>query len=310
MSWLANLVRPKLQALTGKRDVPDNLWHKCPSCSQMIFHRDLAENMQVCPHCSYHFRFTPEQRFQLLFDAQRYQRHELPKVIADPLKFRDRKRYADRIKEARDETKVDDALQVASGSIFGVPALVAVMDFSFMAGSMGMAVGQGIVKACEIAVQHHWPLIMVTSSGGARMQEGILSLMQMPRTTIGVQMLRQANLPYVVVLADPTTGGVSASFAMLGDITFAEPGATIGFAGARVIKETIRQELPAGFQKAEYLLDHGMVDRVLHRKDMKKELAQTLSMLMQLPRPNFAMKDEVTTPIITSNIPTPIAPRA
>ncbi|MBM3952391.1 MAG: acetyl-CoA carboxylase carboxyltransferase subunit beta [Rhodospirillales bacterium] len=280
MNWLKNFVRPKLRQLVGKpKDVPDDLWHKCPACGQMIFHRELEKNLRVCQHCGHHLRLSAPERFAMLFDERAYQTIEVKAPLHDPLKFRDQKKYADRLKDAQAKTGRDDAVAVAHGRIGGEAAVVAALDFAFMGGSMGIAVGEGLLAAADLAKERRAPLIVVTSSGGARMQEGIFSLMQMARTTIAVEELRAARIPYIVVLADPTTGGVSASFAMLGDIAIAEPGAIIGFAGARVIEQTIREKLPEGFQRAEYLLDHGMVDMVVHRQDLRATLAKLLRLL-------------------------------
>jgi acetyl-CoA carboxylase carboxyl transferase subunit beta len=279
MNWLKNFVRPKIRALVRKDNVPDNLWHKCPACEQMIFHRELTANLYVCTHCNHHMRVSAKDRLGMVFDPDSYQLVELPETIDDPLRFRDKKRYSDRLKETRGKTKANDAILVAHGKIGGVPAVVAAFDFRFMGGSMGVAVGEGIVTAARLAVLQEAPLIVFPSSGGARMQEGILSLMQMPRTTVAVEELRDAGLPYIVVLTDPTTGGVSASFAMLGDIAIAEPGAIIGFAGTRVIEDTIHETLPEGFQRAEYLLEHGMIDMVVHRRDMRAMLSRILDLL-------------------------------
>jgi acetyl-CoA carboxylase carboxyl transferase subunit beta len=279
MNWLKNFVRPKLQQLVGGgKEIPENLWNKCPECSQMIFHRDMEKNLHVCQHCGYHMRLSAKLRLDMLFDNAEYQTIEIAETIDDPLNFRDRRKYAERLKEARDRTGEDDALMVAHGSMGGL-VVVAALDFGFMGGSMGVAVGEGLLTAARLAVVQDAPLIVVPSSGGARMQEGIHSLMQLPRTTIAVQDVRDAGLPYVVVLADPTTGGVSASFAMLGDIAIAEPGAVIGFAGARVIEQTIRETLPEGFQRSEYLFEHGMVDMVVHRADLRDTLIRVLSLL-------------------------------
>jgi len=280
MNWLKNFVRPKLQQLVGGgKEIPENLWNKCPECSQMIFHRDMEKNLHVCQHCGYHMRLSAKLRLDMLFDNAEYQTIEIAETIDDPLNFRDRRKYAERLKEARDRTGEDDALMVAHGSMGGLVVVVAALDFGFMGGSMGVAVGEGLLTAARLAVVRDAPLIVVPSSGGARMQEGIHSLMQLPRTTIAVQDVRDAGLPYVVVLADPTTGGVSASFAMLGDIAIAEPGAVIGFAGARVIEQTIRETLPEGFQRSEYLFEHGMVDMVVHRADLRNTLIRVLSLL-------------------------------
>jgi acetyl-CoA carboxylase carboxyl transferase subunit beta len=284
MSWLTNFVRPKIRALVRKTDVPENLWDKCPGCGQMIFHRDLEANLKVCPQCGAHMRIAVKKRLELLFDGGAYERAELPKVEFDPLKFRDRKRYSERLKEAQSKTEEQDAIIVAHGLIGGLKTVVAAFNFDFMGGSMGAAVGEGLVTASALAVKERAALIAIPASGGARMQEGILSLMQMPRTVIAVDRVKEAGLPFIVLLTDPTTGGVSASFAMLGDIHVSEPGAQIGFAGARVIEETIREKLPEGFQRAEYLLDHGIVDLVVARKDLPKELAKIIGLLMKQPK--------------------------
>ncbi len=264
MNWLTNFVLPKIRAVVAKREVPDNLWHKCPGCGQMLFHRELEASLHVCSSCGHHLRLPPLPRLALLFDGGAFVDVALPKAVQDPLKFRDRKRYSERLKEAQTKARGRDAAVVAEGKIGGIAAVAAVFDFEFLGGSMGIAVGEAIVTAARRAVERDAALVIVPSSGGARMQEGILSLMQMPRTTLAVEMVKERGLPYIVILADPTTGGVSASFAMLGDVTLAEPGAVVGFAGARVIEETIREKLPEGFQRAEYLLEHGMVDLVVH----------------------------------------------
>ncbi|HXF90573.1 MAG TPA: acetyl-CoA carboxylase, carboxyltransferase subunit beta, partial [Candidatus Nitrosotenuis sp.] len=274
--WLTDFVRPKIKALMRRQEVPDNLWTKCPSCEHMLFHRDLVENLNVCHHCNHHMRINIQERLDMLFDNKSYTKAPNPKVAQDPLKFKDSKRYTDRLKEYRQKTGHEDAVIVAYGQIQNHPAVIAAFDFSFMGGSMGMAVGESLLIAAELAVKTHCPLIAIPASGGARMQEGILSLMQMPRTTIAVEKVKSAGLPYITLLTDPTTGGVSASFAMLGDIALAEPGATIGFAGARVIEETIRQKLPEGFQQSEYLLSHGMIDMVVHRHQLRETLGKLL----------------------------------
>jgi acetyl-CoA carboxylase carboxyl transferase subunit beta len=279
MNWLSNFVRPKIRALVRKTDVPDNLWDKCDACGKMIFHRDLDANARVCPHCDHHMRLPAKRRFEMLFDEGTYTQIELPESPADPLRFRDRKRYADRIKESREKTGNNDAILVAHGQMGGQAAVIAAFDFDFMGGSMGIAVGEGLVAAAKLAVLQRAPLIMIPASGGARMQEGILSLMQMPRSVIAADEVKEAGLPVLLVLADPTTGGVSASFAMLGDIAIAEPGAIIGFAGARVIEETIREKLPPGFQRAEYLLEHGMIDMVVHRHKLRDTIIRVLKLL-------------------------------
>jgi acetyl-CoA carboxylase carboxyl transferase subunit beta len=280
MSWISNFVLPKIRAVVpARKEVPDNLWTKCPQCGALLFHRDLEANLFVCASCGCHLRLAPEKRLAMLFDGGQYQTIELPKTVIDPLRFRDRKRYADRLKEAQGEGDGRDALLVAHGTIGGAPAVAAVFDFGFMGGSMGIAVGEGLLTAARLAVLQEAALIVVPASGGARMQEGVLSLMQLPRTTIAVETVKAARLPYIVVLTDPTTGGVSASFAMLGDITIAEPGAVIGFAGARVIEETIHEKLPEGFQRAEYLLEHGMVDLVIPRRELRETLARIIGLL-------------------------------
>lgn len=282
MNWITNIVRPKIRALVKSKDVPDNMWQKCPSCDAMLFHRDLKKNMNVCYHCEHHLKIDVIKRMDLLFDKGNYDIADLPKTANDPLKFKDRKKYADRLKESRSKTGRDDAIVVAHGLMGGQKAVIAAFDFAFMGGSMGSAVGDGLLTAARIAVQEHAPLLVIPASGGARMQEGALSLMQMPRTTIAVEQVKEAGLPYVVLLTDPTTGGVSASFAMLGDIHMAEPGAMIGFAGRRVIEETIREQLPEGFQTAEYLQEHGMVDMVVHRKDLRNTLIRIFGILMNV----------------------------
>jgi acetyl-CoA carboxylase carboxyl transferase subunit beta len=281
MNWLSNFVLPKIRAF-AKKDVPDNLWKKCPGCEQMLFHRELAASQEVCRHCGHHFRIGSEARFRMLFDGGSYRKIALPSVPADPLRFRDSKRYSDRLREARTAQGAgSEAVALAEGEIGGQAAIVAAFDFAFMGGSMGVAVGEGLLAAAERAVGSQAALIVVPASGGARMQEGMLSLMQMPRTIIAADMVKEAGLPYIVILTDPTTGGVSASFAMLGDVILAEPGAIVGFAGARVIEETIREKLPEGFQRAEYLLEHGMVDRVVPRGELAATLARILGLLRQ-----------------------------
>jgi acetyl-CoA carboxylase carboxyl transferase subunit beta len=298
MNWLTNFVKPKLKQLV-KRDVPEDFWHKCPACGHMIFHRDLEANLSVCQQCGHHLRLTAIKRLELLFDDGKYQRIELPKAPADPLKFRDQKRYTDRLKEARSKTDEEDAIIVAHGTMGGMPVVVAVLNFDFMGGSMGIAVGEGLIAAARLATVQQAPLIAVTASGGARMQEGALSLMQMPRTVIAVQEVKEAGLPYIVVLADPTTGGVSASFAMLGDIHIAEKGAMIGFAGARVIEQTVRETLPDGFQRAEYLLEHGMIDIVVERAELRDTIIRVVSLLQQPAPP----ADVLSLPATEDDVP-------
>ncbi len=285
MSWLSNVVRPKLREWVGvgSRAVPDNLWEKCPSCEQMIFHRELESRLRVCPHCDHHLRLGVDARLGMIFDDAAFETITLPKAPVDPLRFRDLRKYADRLKEAQSRTGRSEALVVAHGAVGALPVVAVALNFEFMGGSMGVAVGEGFLAGARLAVERDATFIVICASGGARMQEGILSLMQMARTTIAVQLVREAGLPYLAILTDPTTGGVSASFAMLGDITVAEPGAVIGFAGARVIEQTIRESLPAGFQKAEYLLDHGMVDLIVHRSALRETLVR-LNTLLRRPR--------------------------
>ena len=277
MNWLTNFVKPKLSALVKRKEVPENLWQNCPSCGNMIHHKDLKENLRVCNSCNYHFRMSAEDRIKLLFERGNIKDIELDIINDDPLKFVDKKKYKDRLSEYRKKTKRTDAFILIESELADNKLICGLMNFEFMGGSMGRAVGSGIVKGAKIAVEKRLPYIIFTSSGGARMQEGVISLMQMPRTVAAVELLNKNNIPYIVVLTEPTTGGVTASFAMLGDITIAEQGSTIGFAGKRVIQDTIREELPINFQKAEYLKDHGMVDIVCHRKDLKQNLVSILN---------------------------------
>ncbi|MFT3940051.1 acetyl-CoA carboxylase, carboxyltransferase subunit beta [Rhodopseudomonas sp.] len=282
MNWLTNVVRPKIRNML-RRETPENLWIKCPDTGQLVFYKDVEQNQFVIPGSNYHMRMGALARLRSIFDNETWYDVALPEVVADPLKFRDERKYADRIKDARTKTGAHDAVRVGFGKLETSPVVVAVQDFDFMGGSLGMAAGEAIIRGMELAVEKHAPFIMFAASGGARMQEGILSLMQMPRTTVAVQMLREAKLPYIVVLTNPTTGGVTASYAMLGDIHIAEPGALIGFAGARVIEQTIREKLPDGFQRAEYLKDHGMVDMVVHRHDLRPTLARLCRILTKSP---------------------------
>jgi acetyl-CoA carboxylase carboxyl transferase subunit beta len=277
MSWL-NRVRNSLSNFTTKRDTPDNLWTKCPSCSEMLFTKEYEENLGVCPRCDHHGRIGADARLALLLD-EGFKLLPAPKVKEDPLKFKDSKRYPDRLKAARAANPHPDAFTAALGTVEGHKAVVGVQDFGFMGGSMGMAVGAAFVAGAEAALAAKCPFVVVTAAGGARMQEGILSLMQMPRATVATRMLKAAGLPYIVILTDPTTGGVTASYAMLGDVQIAEPGCLIGFAGQRVIQDTIREKLPEGFQRAEYLHAHGMVDMVVHRSELKATLARLLDYL-------------------------------
>ncbi len=279
MNWLSDFVRPKIKK-NAQKEIADDLWLKCPNCNKLLFSKELKKTWYVCPECDHHLRLYLDKRLKLLFDDGVYSKVELPRVLEDPLKFKDSKRYVDRLKTYREVTGNNDALKVARGNIGGVKCVVAALDFDFMGGSMGMAVGEGIVKAAEVALKQKIPLITVANSGGARMQEGILSLMQMARTTSAVNKVKESGLPFISIMTDPTTGGVSASFAMLGDINIAEQGSLIGFAGPRVIEQTIREKLPEGFQRAEYLREHGMVDIVVHRLKMKDTLVNVLKILM------------------------------
>ena len=283
MNWISNFVRPRIKSLMGRSSAPDNLWRKCTGCGEMIFHRDLQAADNVCPQCGHHMRLGARDRFARLFDNGGYDVLANPDVPQDPLRFRDDKRYSDRLKEYRTRTSQPDALLAARGTLDGMPVMIAVQSFEFMGGSLGLATGAALVSAMQTAVAEKRPFILIVSSGGARMQEGILSLMQMPRTTVGVNMLNEAGLPYIVVLTDPTTGGVSASYAMLGDVQIAEPNALIGFSGPRVIEQTIRERLPEGFQRAEYLLEHGMIDMIVHRHNLKETLSRIVRLLTKRP---------------------------
>ncbi len=283
MNWITNYVRPTINSLFSRREVPENLWTKCPECGTMLFHRELAANLNVCTSCDHHMAITPRDRFTGLFDGGISVEVKVPEPVADPLHFRDQKKYPDRLKAAQKATGERDAMLVVEGEIGRTPVVAAAQDFAFMGGSMSMYVGNAIIAGAQRAIALKRPFVLFSAAGGARMQEGILGLMQMPRTTVAVQMLKEAGLPYIVVLTHPTTGGVTASYAMLGDVQIAEPNALIGFAGARVIEQTIREKLPEGFQRAEYLLDHGMLDRVTHRKALRDELITILRMLTGMP---------------------------
>jgi acetyl-CoA carboxylase carboxyl transferase subunit beta len=282
MNWYSNVVPPKIKAIL-KREAPENLWVKCPESGQLVFHKDIEANLYVVPGSGYHMRCPVEVRLASLFDDAECELLPTPEVPADPLKFKDIKRYPDKLKEYRTKTGRPDAVTLAAGNLEGSPVTVAVQDFEFMGGSLGMAAGEAIIAGATHALEKHTPFVIFTASGGARMQEGMFSLMQMPRTTVAVQRLRQARLPYIVVLTNPTTGGVTASYAMLGDVQIAEPGAIIGFAGARVIEQTIREKLPEGFQRAEYLRDHGMVDMVVPRQEMRDTLARLIGFFTKAP---------------------------
>jgi acetyl-CoA carboxylase carboxyl transferase subunit beta len=293
MNWISNYVRPTINSLFSRREVPDNLWSKCPECGTMLFHRELKDNLNVCTNCDHHLAISPRDRFAKLFDGGIFTEVKVPDAAPDPLHFRDQKKYPDRLKAAQKATGEKEAMLVALGEIHRTPIVAVGQDFSFMAGSMGMYVGNALIAAAQTAVKLKRPLIIFSAAGGARMQEGILSLMQMPRTTVAVQMVKEAKLPYIVVLTHPTTGGVTASYAMLGDVQIAEPNALICFAGPRVIEQTIREKLPEGFQRAEYLLDHGMLDRVTHRKALKDELVTIVRMLTNQPT---AIKGDLPAP--------------
>ena len=282
MNWITNVVRPKIRSFL-RREVPENLWVKCPETGQMVFYKDLEANQFVIPGSNYHMRMSAAARLKSLFDDGIYEEAALPDAPVDPLRFRDERRYTDRLKDARAKTGLPDAVKIGCGTLEGLPVVAAVQDFDFMGGSLGMAAGEAIIKGFQTAVEQRAPLILFASSGGARMQEGILSLMQLPRTTVAVQLLREAGLPYIVVLTNPTTGGVTASYAMLGDLHIAEPGALIGFAGPRVIEQTIREKLPEGFQRAEYLRDHGVIDMVVHRHELRAMLARVCRLLTNAP---------------------------
>ncbi|WP_424985614.1 acetyl-CoA carboxylase, carboxyltransferase subunit beta [Microbulbifer sp. S227A] len=283
MNWITNYVRPRINSIFSRRETPENLWQKCDECGTMLFHRELRDHLNVCTNCGHHMAISPRERFKALFDGGVFAEIAVPAPIADPLQFRDQKKYPDRLKAAQKDTGEAEAMLAATGEIGRTPVVAVAQDFSFMGGSMGMYVGNAIIAAAQEAVKLKRPLILFSAAGGARMQEGILSLMQMPRTTVAVQMLKEAGLPYIVVLTHPTTGGVTASYAMLGDVHIAEPNALICFAGPRVIEQTLGERLPDGFQRAEYLLDHGMLDRVVTRTEMRDELIVLTRMLLGLP---------------------------
>ena len=285
MSWINNVVRPKFQSFLNRRDVPENLWIKCPETGEMVFHRDLEANQFVVPSSNFHMKIPAKRRLENFFDDGAYETIEMPEVPLDPLKFRDTKKYVDKLRDARVKTGRQDAVLGGTGTIESLPVVVAVQDFQFMGGSLGMAAGEALITCMQLAVKNKTPFILFAASGGARMQEGILSLMQMPRTTVAVQELRENKLPYIVILTNPTTGGVTASYAMLGDVHIAEPGALIGFAGPRVIEQTIREKLPEGFQRAEFLQEHGMVDMVVHRHEIKSTVARLCRFFTHAEKP-------------------------
>ncbi|MFE1599349.1 acetyl-CoA carboxylase, carboxyltransferase subunit beta [Methylobacterium sp. ID0610] len=295
MNWISEVVRPRIKTLF-KRETPENLWVKCPETGQMVFHKEVEANDFVIPGSEHHLRMTAQQRLKMMFDEGTWLDVPLPEVPVDPLKFRDEKRYLDRLKDARAKTGMTDAFKVGFGRVGGLPMTLAVQDFGFMGGSLGMAAGEAFVRGAETALDKRTPYVLFAASGGARMQEGILSLMQMPRTTVAVRRLNRARLPYIVVMTNPTTGGVTASYAMLGDIHLAEPGALIGFAGPRVIEQTIREKLPDGFQRSEYLREHGMLDQVVHRRALKTTIARLCGLLMQAPAPVAAPVPEEAEP--------------
>src|SRR6201984_1458330 len=284
MNWISNVVRPKIRNILTRRDTPENLWIKCPETGQLVFYKDVEANLFVIPGSNYHMRMSAAVRLKSMFDNETWFDIALPEVALDPLKFRDERRYIDRLKDARSKTGLNDAIKLGYGKLDGLGVVVGVQDFDFMGGSLGMAAGEAVIKGLATAVEKDCPFVLFAASGGARMQEGILSLMQMPRTTIAVQRLREAKKPYIVVLTNPTTGGVTAAYAMLGDVHIAEPGALIVFAGPRVIEQTIREKLPEGFQKAEYLKEHGMVDMVVHRHELRATLGRICRLLMNAPK--------------------------
>ncbi|RVG01985.1 acetyl-CoA carboxylase carboxyltransferase subunit beta [Sinorhizobium meliloti] len=304
MNWITNYVRPKINSMLGRREVPENLWIKCPETGEMVFHRDLEENKWVIPQSGFHMKMPAKARLKDLFDGGIYEAFPQPKVAQDPLKFRDSKKYSDRLRDSRAKTELEDTIVAGLGQVQGITLVAVAHEFNFIGGSLGIAAGEAIVKAFERAIAEKCPLVMFPASGGARMQEGILSLMQLPRTTVALNMLKEAGLPYIVVLTNPTTGGVTASYAMLGDIHMAEPGAEIGFAGKRVIEQTLREKLPEGFQTSEYLLEHGMVDMVVKRHDIPETLARVLNILMK--KPAKAVKRDTATELA----PLPVAASA
>jgi acetyl-CoA carboxylase carboxyl transferase subunit beta len=297
MNWISNVVRPKIRNFLARRDVPENLWIKCPESGQLVFYKDVETNQFVIPTSNYHMRMSAKARLKVMFDGETWIDVGVPAVPVDPLKFRDERRYVDRLKDARTKTGLNDAIKLGFGKLDGLPVVIGVQDFDFMGGSLGMAAGEAVIKGLETAVERGTPFILFAASGGARMQEGILSLMQMPRTTVAVQRLREAGKPYIVVLTNPTTGGVTASYGMLGDVQIAEPGALIGFAGPRVIEQTIREKLPEGFQKSEYLKEHGMVDMVVHRHQLRATLSNLCRVLTRAPAAQ-AVRPEPSVPAL------------
>ena len=314
MNWISNVVRPKIRSFLNRRETPENLWIKCPETGQLVFYKDVEANLFVIPGSNYHMRMGAVARLKSMFDGETWFDIAVPEVPVDPLKFRDERRYADRLKDARAKTGLNDAIKLGFGRLERMPVVIGVQEFDFMGGSLGMAAGEAVIKGMETAVSKGTPFIMFAASGGARMQEGILSLMQMPRTTIAIQRLREERKPYIVVLTNPTTGGVTASYAMLGDVHIAEPGALIGFAGPRVIEQTIREKLPEGFQKAEYLKEHGMVDMVVHRHELRPTLARLCRLLTRSPAIETTPKAAPLVPepaqIVSAPETAPAAPHA
>jgi acetyl-CoA carboxylase carboxyl transferase subunit beta len=308
MNWISNVVRPKIRSFLNRRESPENLWIKCPETGQLVFYKDVEANKFVIPGSNYHMRMSATARLKSIFDNETWFDIAVPSAPADPLKFRDERRYTDRLKDARSKTGTSDAIKLGYGKLDGLPVVAAVQDFDFMGGSLGMAAGEAVIKGLETAVEKATPFIMFAASGGARMQEGILSLMQLPRTTVAVQMLREAGKPYIVVLTNPTTGGVTASYGMLGDVHIAEPGALIGFAGPRVIEQTIREKLPDGFQRAEYLQEHGMVDMVVPRGELRATLSNLCRLLTKAPAAALALPPPVLTMLPQSDDETASAP--
>jgi acetyl-CoA carboxylase carboxyl transferase subunit beta len=302
MNWISNVVRPKIRSFLNRRDTPENLWIKCPETGQLVFYKDVEANSFVIPGSDYHMRMGATARMKSMFDNETWFDIAVPAVPVDPLKFRDERRYSDRLRDARNKTGTTDAVKLGYGKLDGLPVVIAVQDFDFMGGSLGMAAGEAVIKGLETAAAKGTPFIMFAASGGARMQEGILSLMQLPRTTVAVQMLREAGRPYIVVLTNPTTGGVTASYAMLGDVQIAEPGALVGFAGPRVIEQTIREKLPEGFQRAEYLREHGMVDMVIHRRQLRDTLSNLCRLLSKAPA---VVAESAPEPPAVENLPVP-----
>jgi acetyl-CoA carboxylase carboxyl transferase subunit beta len=303
MNWISNVVRPKIRSFLNRRDTPENLWIKCPETGQLVFYKDVEANSFVIPGSEYHMRMGATARMKSMFDNETWFDIAVPAVPIDPLKFRDERRYSDRLRDARNKTGTTDAVKLGYGKLDGLPVVIAVQDFDFMGGSLGMAAGEAVIKGLETAAAKGTPFIIFAASGGARMQEGILSLMQLPRTTVAVQVLREAGKPYIVVLTNPTTGGVTASYAMLGDVQIAEPGALVGFAGPRVIEQTIREKLPEGFQRAEYLREHGMVDMVVHRRQLRPTLSNLCRLLTKASSVAAASGPE---PSAVENLPVPV----